>query len=457
MRMLSPFVDLRLKKAGELFFSRMIERKTVIIKRLVNGVAEKKRFERWIRHEDVTSARLIDTEKLRLKELVEGRHILGIQDTTEINYQAHDGRAYGLGTVGNGKDIGFFLHPMIALDAGTGGVIGCAAIEMWNRTKTADAKYSGLPIEEKESYRWIETAADARKTLSKADCVTFIGDRENDIYEFLDRIPNQNTHVITRVCRDRKIINGLHKKLYAHLDDTAEAGRIQTEIPRDIRKGRKKREAHLSIKHSMIEMVRPKKCTDKSASKSIKMYVVEAKEHDCPDGQEPVHWRIFTTHAVNAFDEAKQIILWYRMRWTIEQVFRTIKSQGLNIEESQIESGNNLMKLAVLALCAALQIMQLISGRDGTTELKTNDNFTNDEQLFLTALLGKVEGKTQKQQNPYPKNNIAWAAWIIARLGGWHCYTKSEGPPGPIVMGRGLKRFHEMFDGWNLYRDLSTG
>ena len=73
MRMLSPFVDLRLKKNGELFFKRMIERKTVIIKRLVNSVAEKKRFERWIRHKDVTPTRLIDTEKSRLKDLVEGR------------------------------------------------------------------------------------------------------------------------------------------------------------------------------------------------------------------------------------------------------------------------------------------------------------------------------------------------------------------------------------------------
>ena len=187
------------------------------------------------------------------------------------------------------------------------------------------------------------------------------------------------------------------------------------------------------------------------------MCVVEAKELDCPIGQDPVHWRIFTTHMVNDFQEAKQTILWYRMRWNIEQVFRTIKSQGLDIEESQVESADNLMKLAVLALCAAIQIMQLVSARDGTTELKTNDLFTADERLFLMALLVKVEGKTVKQQNPHPKENLAWAAWIIARLGGWHCYTKSEGPPGPIVMGRGVKRFYEMFDGWNLYRDLSTG
>ena len=457
MRLTSPFVDLRLKRGGELFFNRIIERKTIIMKRLVNGAAEKKRFERWIRHKEVTPTRLINTEKSRVKERVKNRHVLGIQDTTEINYQSNDGRAHGLGTVGNGKDIGFFMHPMLVLDANTSGVIGCAEIDLWNRHEKAAENYAQLPIEEKESYRWITTATAAREVLSEATCVTFISDRESDIYELFDRIPNQNTHLIIRSCRDRIIKNSKYKKLYEHLDQTEEAGRIRIEIPRDIRTGRKKREALLSIKHSVIDIARPQNCSDKSASKSVKLYVVEAKELDCPSGQEPVHWRLFTTHIVGNFSEAKQIILWYRMRWTIEQVFRTIKSQGLNIEESQIESGENLMKLAILALCAAIQIMQLISARDGTTELKTQDLFTTDERLFMAALLTKVEGKTQKQQNPHPKDNLAWAAWIVARLGGWHCYTKSEGPPGPIVMGRGLKRFQEMFDGWNLYKDLSTG
>lgn len=456
MKLSSPFVDLRLKKGGELFFKRIIERKTVIIKRLVNGAAEKKRFERWIRHKEVTPIRLVNTEKARVKKLVKNRHILGIQDTTEINYQSKDGRAHGLGTVGNGKDIGFFMHPMIALDASTGSVIGCAEIALWNRTKKADEFYPKLPIEEKESYRWITAAEGARTVLSEAECVTFIGDRENDIYEFIDRIPNQNTHLIVRVCRDRIIKNSRYKKVYEDLDQTKEAGKVRIEIPNDVRIGRKKRDALLSIKHSIIDIAKPQNCSDKSASKSIKLHVVEAKELNCPDGQVPVHWRLFTTHIINDFSDAKQIILWYRMRWTIEQVFRTLKSKGLNVEESQVESGDNLMKMAVLALCAAIQIMQLISARDGTTELKTKDLFTADERLCMAALLSKVEGKTRKQQNPHVKENLAWASWIIARLGGWHCYTKSEGPPGPIVMGRGLKRFYEMFDGWNLYRDVST-
>lgn len=127
----------------------------------MNNAAEKKRFERWIRHKEVTSPRLINTEKSRIKELTTGRHILGIQDTTEINYESNKGRAHGLGIVGNGKDIGFFMHPLIALDANTGAMIGCAEVMLWNRTQKADEHYEKLPIESKESYRWIATAMGA--------------------------------------------------------------------------------------------------------------------------------------------------------------------------------------------------------------------------------------------------------------------------------------------------------
>lgn len=219
---------------------------------------------------------------------------------------------------------------MIVLDAESGSVLGCAEIELWNRTKKADERYQRLPIEEKESYRWITTAESARKVLSAAECVTFIGDRENDIYEFLDRIPKQNTHLRTRVCKDRLIVNSNYNKLYKHLDNTEEAGRIRIEIPRDIRLGRQKREALLAIKRSVIEIRQPKNCSDKSASKSIKLHVVEAKELDCPNGQDPVHWRLYTTHSVNDFSEAKQIILWYRMRWTIEHKDSILRKVRLN-------------------------------------------------------------------------------------------------------------------------------
>lgn len=428
----------------------MIEKNTVCIRKLAQTPAEQKRFERMIKHEDVSLHRLIKAEKLRVNEVATGRHVLGIQDTTEFNYQSHSGRVHGLGTVGNGKDAGFFMHPLLVLDAEDGACLGAADVLLWNRLKKADEHYPQLPIEEKESYRWIESASEGRKALSNASLVTFIGDRESDIYEYYDRIPNENTHIIARVRVDRVIQGSTSKKLYAHLDNTEVSGELIIDVPREIRKGREKRKATLSIKYSQVELTRPKKCVDKGAKKTVTMYVVEAKEINCPSGQTPIHWRLYTTHKVDCFEKAQQIILWYRMRWNIEQIFRTMKSKGLDLESSQIECGSNLMKLAMFALCAAIQIMQLVLAREGTTHQKTKDLFSKKEQSFLLILLKTLEGKTLKQKNPYSQDNLAWASWTIARLGGWKGYTKSEGLPGPIVIGRGRERFYQMFDGWNL-------
>jgi hypothetical protein len=61
----------------------------------------------------------------------------------------------------------------------------------------------------------------------------------------------------------------------------------------------------------------------------------------------------------------------------------------------------------------------------------------------------KVEGKTEKQKNPYRKNSMSWASWLIARLGGWNGYS-SESPPGPITMLRGLQKFALQLQDWLL-------
>jgi hypothetical protein len=89
---------------------------------------------------------------------------LGIQDTTEINYQAHAGRiTAGLGTVGNGKDLGFFMHPMLFVDAELETCLGLGAIKTWVRITQARVDYPKQPIEENESFRWLETAEQAKR------------------------------------------------------------------------------------------------------------------------------------------------------------------------------------------------------------------------------------------------------------------------------------------------------
>lgn len=400
----------------------------------------------------MTLRELIRTEQERTGGISSGRHVLGIQDTTELNFQKHAGRVHGLGTVGNGKDLGFFMHPMLVLDAETTACLGYAAVHIENRLDGALVNRQKLPIEDKESYRWISTAQTSKRALVEANCVTFIGDRENDIYEFIAHIPDEKTHIITRVRHDRPLENG--EKMYGFLEKQEEVARLSIMIPRDPRKKRAAREATLSVRYGEMEIKKPKHCLDKAAPKTIKIRVVEAQEIDAPIGQSPVSWRLLTTHAVSSFEDAHQIIKWYQCRWNVEQVFRTLKKKGLDIESSQVESAQGLMKLAVIALSAAIQIMQLVLARDGTTNQKTEDVFSVDERVVLAMLLTTLEGKTAQQKNPYLKENLGWATWIIARLGGWQGYRSSEGPPGPITLGRGLERFQGIYYGVKLSKNV---
>ncbi|MDR1256646.1 MAG: IS4 family transposase, partial [Spirochaetaceae bacterium] len=137
----------------------------------------------------------------------------------------------------------------------------------------------------------------------------------------------------------------------------------------------------------------------------------------------------------------------------IEDLFRTLKSEGVNYEASELESGKGLRKLFVLAFMTAIQILQLRQARDGQTEQKTSLVFSEEQAECLKDLLLKFEGKTEKQKNPWPPRNLAWASWVIGRLGGWKGY-KSQRPPGVITLYEGLTRFHDIFQGWLLAKDV---
>jgi hypothetical protein len=146
------------------------------------------------------------------------------------------------------------------------------------------------------------------------------------------------------------------------------------------------------------------------------------------------------------------VLEWYKQRWTIEQVFRTLKSKGLKIESSQLDDYSKLQKMTVLGLIAALKVMQLIKARDGETEQPLSVAFTEQEQGCIVLLNNQLEGRTEKQKNPYPQDSLAFAAWVIARLAGWSGY-KSQRPAGPIDFLTGLQRFNERFLGYMLAKD----
>ncbi|MEB3225169.1 MAG: IS4-like element ISSysp3 family transposase, partial [Synechococcus sp.] len=172
------------------------------------------------------------------------------------------------------------------------------------------------------------------------------------------------------------------------------------------------------------------------------------KEVNPPVGQDPIHWRLLTTHRVVSLEQALQVIEWYRWRWRIEQLFGTLKRSGLDLESTQLESVSAIERLTVLALSVALRVLQLLEGRDDSS-LVAQVVFSPEEQECLRQLAPTLQGKTQKQQNPHASASLSWATWLIGRLGGWSGY-RSQSPPGIRTLWRGLYQFESIFHGWKL-------
>lgn len=431
----------------------MCARGTACVRRLSDGRAEKAGCTRFFRNERVTVSELVATAAAVTARAAKGRHVALIDDTSEINYQAKAGRKTKLGTVGNGSDIGLFVHPVLAVDAEDGSVLGVAGARIWRRQEKKKKNYQSLPIEAKESYRWIEPSFSACEALTDAALISQIKDREGDIYEVFAQERAPNVELVVRATHNRALADD-DDRLFERLSAQPEAGQLHFELPS--RLGRPRRMVRLAVRFAGAELRQPKVGADKRYPKSVHVNIVEVREIDPPSPAEAVHWRLLTTHDVASLKDATRIVELYRLRWTIEQVFRTMKSQGFDLEESFIEDGRALERLTAATLVAAVQTMQLVHARgEAGRAYGAARIFTADEINLIRALIGTLEGKTEKQKNPHPTETLAWAAWCIARLGGWNGY-QSERPPGPITFSRGLQRFHAIAHGFALAQTLQS-
>lgn len=418
------------------------------------------------RSELVAYSRFLNNPKLKAAELIEqilipsgfieNKDVLVIQDTTELNYQDHinylDLSDNELGPTGNDTEMGFFVHPGLVVDTETGVSMGFSSIKIWNRRidklKKEERNYKALPIEEKESYRWIECAQNSKTQLEKAKRITIVADRESDIYEEFVIVPDAKTDLIIRSKKDR-LLYGEDDLLYAFLNKQVVLGQINIKLKKDQRKGQSMRLATLDIVATPVKIKRPKNHINKSLPEYVELYAVEAKERNAPKGQEAVCWRLLTTYKVDCFEIAIQVLQRYCMRWQIELLFATIKTSGLNIELSQLETGKALKVLCVLGLYTCLKINQLKQAREDKTGIPAYLVFNNEELIVLTLICKKYEGKTEKQKNQYQEGTLAWASWVIGRIGGWKGYA-SEAKPGIKTMKDGLIAFYRIYDGFML-------
>jgi hypothetical protein len=441
----------------------MVERNTSTINQLSDDRSDVVGFGRLLRNEKVQPARIIDSLTKSVNEFADGRHVLVINDTTELNYQDHinflNPADPDLGPTGNNKDIGFFLHTGLVIDPELDFGLGFSYVKIWNRkfdkADKLERKYKSLPIEEKESFRWIECGLESKKNLSSAKLITIVADRESDIYEEFAVVPDDKTHLLIRACRDRQL-HGKSGSLYETLASSELKGNYSLEIKTNKKTGRAARKTKMEVRFTKVKIKRPISAVNKDLPEFMEVYAVEAKENPLhvPKGEKPVHWRLLTTHVITTIEEALKVIQWYGMRWHIEMLFTAMKSKGLDIEASEVETGKGLKVLCLMAMLAALKINQLRQAREDKTEIPANICFTKKEQEVIKHLIKKkTKGKTEKQKCPYKEGTLAWAAWLIARLGGWKGYA-SESKPGIKTMTIGLKRFQSIVIGWNLFQEL---
>jgi hypothetical protein len=437
----------------------MVQLGTSCLRRLAQGREELEiRFGRLLRNPHVTTTGIIAGWSEETVRAASGRHVLAIQDTSELNFRTSEGHRRGLGAIGKGVGRGILLHPMIAVDADTSECLGLVGGSLWTRAepngKTSKKQRKNQnrrrPLEQKETRHWIETAQAAKPVLATAATVTMIADSEADIYHLWALVPAANVHVLGRAYHDRPLAQG--GTLISAASSWPVLGTRHLTIRE--REDRPEREAVLELRAGSVIILRPQEARDRGLPDQVTLNLIELSEHNPPAGVEPVIWRLLTTHPVADAVAAWQIVDWYRMRWVIEQFFRTLKKQGLQIEDSQLDTADRLLKLVAIAARAAIIIMQLTQARDGNSALDAALVFSSAEIATLEAVNASYSGTTARRSNPHLHRSLPWAAWIVARLGGWNG-RKTARPPGPITFKHGLDTLQTMAKGWAL-RDLYT-
>lgn len=459
------FGDKRLDDRGNEIIRNLFIDGSHSIRKFSQSSAAQKACYRFLNNEQTSEEAIVKSMSERCGAVVRGKVVLSIQDTTEINLYNHKNRIKHDDSIGvtnapkNG--LGYMLHPSLVVDAVNCFPYGFSHVHLFNRRLEREPKesrdkhvYKKLDIEDKESNKWVLSSKAAQENLKQAAMVVIVEDREGDIYEQFATIPDERTHLLIRAKSDRVLAEGI--KLFSKVSACNLAGTYSFDIEGDKRKGQKKRTAQMEVRFTEVELKNPSR-TAKDAAPTTKLYCLEARETGSTEEEQSVCWRLLTSLPVRTLDDALMIIEWYSWRWMIEEIFRILKKEGLDIESSELEYGSSVRKLSLLMLDAIIKMfqMKIAYETDDEGQMPASLCFEEAEMQCMELQCKKLEGKTEKQKNPYKKSSLRYAVWIVARLGGWKGYA-SERKPGLTTLWIGLEKFYDTFNGYMIGRDVST-
>ena len=432
-------MDPRTAARGAWLFDRIVATGSVVLRELGGTRAGEVAVQRYLSSPHVTAEVIIWALGARTRLASAGRRVVAAQDTTEINFAGRSAARRGLGPGGDGTSPGFFLHPVVAVDADEEAVLGLVAARIWTRAAEKVSDRHGRDPEDKESASWLEATRSAAEVLDQATQVICVADREGDIWSHFAHRPDR-VDLAIRARHDRALEGG--GRLFEAFADQPPLIVNEVKVaPRG--PGDKGRVAEVALRCRTVRIARPASAPP-SDPEVLELGLVEAIEQDAPATvSQPLLWRIVTTLPVKDADDACEVVRLYRLRWRIEEVFRALKRDGLALEETQVQHATHLFHLSALALGAAVRIIQLVDARDGSSR-PISDVLDPDLQNAVAVIVRSREGTTARQKNPHPQGSLAWLAWIVARCGGWNCYYK---PPGPKTMAKGWERFAATLSG----------
>ncbi len=452
--------DLRLVYRGNKVLGDLFSKSVHSIRQVSKDEASAKGFYRFLQNDRVSEDDILSNLVSNCKTACRNRFVVCIQDTTEINLSSHSKRIkkddyIGTTNAKNDKGLGFLLHPSLVLDATECIPYGYSDIKIWNRPLSFKSKternYNTLPIEEKESYRWIEVSKNTKAALGDiVERMVIVQDREGDIYEQFAVIPDAKTDLLIRARTNRTLVD--KSKLFSCLSNQPAKGNVELTI--DGTPTRKKRHARIEIRYKEIE-IRKTDTTSKGVVATVKLSLIEAKEVNYR-GADRICWRLLTTIPIQSETMAKACIEWYSWRWTVEEVFKILKKEGYNIEASELEYASSVRKMCLLIMEVIIKLFLMrLAYAEPEVELSADSCFTDEEQDFLEHQSTRLEGKTEKQKNPFKTKDLKRYVWVIARLGGWKGY-ESKRHPGITTLWIGLKYFKASYEGWQTFRNVST-
>lgn len=376
-----------------------------------------------------------------IKNLDNEEDVLILQDTTHLNYDGHKKKEELFSTHSYVKK-GLKIHASIAFTTSRIN-LGLLQAIMLTGKKEKDEKTTwekkSRPIEDKESYKWIQSFRMTQKIASENPEKIFfnIADREGDIYElFLESTKSnlQNLYFIVRSSGDRNTTTK-QKKVKEAINSGLELGEIAFEYKRE----NKKRLVKQSIKVKKIELDSPKNKPDLD---KMDVWVVQAEEKKPPKGKSAIKWLIMTNYPVKSLEDAKKILQYYTIRWDIEIFFKVLKS-GCEVEEIRLEKLERLKPCLALYMSVACRIMFLLKVGKTYPDLPCNILFSSAEWKVVYKFI-------YRKKPPEEPPRLSEIIVCIAQLGGY-LNRKNDPPPGPKVMWIGIQKLHMMAIGFELF------